>query len=215
VERSVKRARREWLSGVRKVSLAPRGSTISVLPPQVVQSSDPGATPIRITADPNAPGYQLIDPDKTYPWRQKELLEELNKTLPTKINAYDLLAIRRFYRTDGDPKFFYKHRFGSQQYSSAFAKWILEQYGQNPRLFQKCRSALHGTITAQSTDDPVLLWLLEYMRKNSLSLSRMAQRLKIGAGTVSRLLAGKYKGDVKRMLDRIEEYRREEQAKAA
>jgi predicted HTH transcriptional regulator len=36
VERSVQRARKEWLSGVRKVSSAPRGSTISVLPPQVM-----------------------------------------------------------------------------------------------------------------------------------------------------------------------------------
>ena len=53
------------------------------------------------------------------------------------------------------------------------------------------------------------------MQKNSLSYSRMAQRLKIGAGTVSRLLAGKYKGDVKRMLGHIDAYRREEEAKAA
>jgi hypothetical protein len=215
VERSVQRARKEWLSGVRKVSLAPRGSTISVLAPQVVQSSDPRATPIRITGDPNAPGYQLIDPDKTYPWRQKELIQELNKTLPTKISAYDLLAVRRFYCIDGDPKFVYKHRFGSQQYSPAFAKWILEQHGQDPRFFQKCRSVLHSSCAAQSTNDPALRWLLEYIQKNGLSHSRMAQRLKIGAGTISRLLAGQYKGDVERMLDRIDAYRREEEAKTA
>jgi hypothetical protein len=38
VQRSVLRARKEWMSGVKKVTAAPRGSTISVLPPQVFQS---------------------------------------------------------------------------------------------------------------------------------------------------------------------------------
>jgi predicted HTH transcriptional regulator len=67
MERSLQRARREWLSGVRKLSAAPKGSTVSVLPPKVIQSSDRSATPIRITDDPLAPQYQLIDPDKTHP----------------------------------------------------------------------------------------------------------------------------------------------------
>jgi hypothetical protein len=125
-----------------------------------------------------------------------------------------LLALRRFYGVDGDPKFVYKHRFGSQQYSPALAKWILEKYGQDPRLFQKCRSALHVASTAQFSNGPGLRWLADFMKKNGLSYSRMAQRLKIGAGTISRLLAGKYKGDVKRMLERIDAYRREEEGKA-
>lgn len=215
VERSIRRARKEWMSGVRKVAMAPRGSTVSILPPQMVQSSDPGATPIRITANPKAPEYQLVDPDKTYPWRQKELLEELNKVLPVKINSYDLLALRRFYGVDADPKFVYKHRFGSQQYSPAFEKWILEQHAQDPRLFQKCRSSLQAPTVTQSVGDARLRWLSDFMQKNGLSCSRMAQRLKIGAGTISRLLAGKYKGDVDRMLERVDKYRREEEAEGA
>jgi hypothetical protein len=141
IARSVERTRKEWLSGVRKVTNAPAGSSISVLPPEVIQSTDPGATPIRITADPNAPGYQLIDPDKTHPWRQKELLQELNKLLPTKISSFDLLAARRFHGTDEDPNFVYKPHFGSKQYSPAFAKWLLEQNAADPKFFQKCRSA--------------------------------------------------------------------------
>ena len=88
MERYVQRVRKQWLSGVRKVVAAPTGSTVSVLPPGVIQSSSPTATPIRITTNPAAPEYQLIDPDKTHPWRQKELLEEVNKSLPTKINQY-------------------------------------------------------------------------------------------------------------------------------
>ena len=105
VDRSVQQARREWLSATRKIAMAPKGSIVSILPPKVVQSSDPNATPIRITDDSNAPAYHLIEPDKTFPWRQKELLERLDKLLPVHISSYDLLALRRFYGVDSDPKF--------------------------------------------------------------------------------------------------------------
>jgi hypothetical protein len=209
VERNVQRARREWLSGVKKVSMAPRGSMVSVLPRGVVQSSDPGATPIRITDDPGAPGYQLIDPDKTHPWRQKELLQELNKSLPTKINTYDLLAVRRLHDIDDDANFVHKARFGSTQYSPAFAEWLLKQHATDPTFFQKCRSSFKPVGTVHPVSDERLRWLSDFLQENDLSISKMAQRLKIGAGTLSRLLAGKYKGNVPRMLDRIEAYRRE------
>ena len=209
VERNVQRARREWLSGVKKVSMAPRGSTVSVLPRGVVQSNDPTATPIRITDDPSAPGYQLIDPDKTHPWRQKELLQELNKSLPTKINTYDLLAVRRLHHIDDDANFVHKARFGSTQYSPAFAEWLLKQHTTDPRFFQKCRASFKPAGTVHPVSDERLRWLSNFLRENDVSISKMAQRLKIGAGTLSRLLAGKYKGDVPRMLDRIEAYRRE------
>ncbi|HEY4272034.1 MAG TPA: RNA-binding domain-containing protein [Candidatus Udaeobacter sp.] len=209
LERSVQRARREWLSGVRKVSTAPRGSTVSVLPSGVVQSSDPGAIPIRITDDPGAAEYQLIDADKTHPWRQKELLQELNKSLPTKINPYDLLAVRRLHHIDEDANFAHKARFGSTQYSPAFAEWLLKQHATDPTFFQKCRSSFKGAGTVHPVSDERLRWLSDFMRKDNLSISKMAQRLKIGGGTLSRLMAGKYKGDVPRMLERIEAYRRE------
>lgn len=139
MERYVQRARKQWLSGVRKVVAAPPGSTVSVLPPGVVQSSSPTATPIRITSDPTAPKYQLIDPDKTHPWRQKELIQEVNKSLSTKINQYDLLAVRHLYNIYADPNFVHKSRFGTPQYSPSFANWLLEQYSHDPRFFQKSR----------------------------------------------------------------------------
>jgi hypothetical protein len=213
MNRNIQRARREWLSGVKKVSMAPTGSTVSVLPRGVVQSSDPTATPIRITDDPGAPGYQLIDPDKIHPWRQKELLEELNKSLPTKINTYDLLAIRRLHHIDDDANFVHKARFGSTQYSPAFAEWLLKQHATDPTFFQKCRFSFKPLGTVHPVSDERLQWLSGFMQKNDLSISKMAQRLKIGAGTLSRLMAGKYKGDVLRMLERIETYRGETEKK--
>jgi hypothetical protein len=207
IDRHLHRARSEWLSGVKKITSAPSGSTISVLPPQVIQSSDPNATPIRITDDPSAPGYQIVNPDKTHPWRQKELVEELNKALPTTITPYDLLAVRRIHDTDRDPSFVYQHKFGSKQYSPAFAKWILEHYAADPRFFQKCRTAIQPAQVVAPTDAR-LQWIPNYMQKNNLSGVKMARRLTISAATLTRLLAGTYAGNVGRMIQRIEQAKR-------
>ncbi len=209
VERNVQQARREWLADVKKVSMAPRGSTVSVLPRGVVQSSDPAATPIRITDDLSAPGYQLIDPDKTHPWRQKELLQELNKSLPTKVNTYDLLAVRRLHGIDDDANFVHKARVAWAQYSPAFADWLLKQHATDPTFFQKCRSSFKPVGMVHPINDERLRWLSNFMQESDLSISKTAKRLKISEGTLSRLLVGKYKGDVPRMLDRIEAYRLE------
>lgn len=167
------------------------------------------ATPIRITDDPRAPEYQLIDPDKTHPWWQKELLQELNKSLSEKVNPYDLLAVRRLNRIDEDPTFVHKPRFGSTQYSPIFAEWLLKQHSIDPTFFQRCRSAFKPLGSVHTVDDERLRWLSAFSQKNSLSISKMAQRIKIGPATLSRLLTGKYTGDVPRMLERIETYRRE------
>lgn len=208
IDRHLHRARREWLSGVKRITTAPPGSTISMLPPQVIQSSDPNATPIRITDDPSAPGYQHVDPDKTHPWREKELVEEINKALPTTITPYDLRAVRRVHDTDQDPNFVYNHRYGpSKQYSPAFAKWILERYAADPRFFQKCRAAIQPAQVVVSTDTR-LQWIPNYMQKNSLSGVKMARRLTISASTLTRLLAGTYAGNVDRMIQRIEQAKR-------
>jgi hypothetical protein len=59
-------------------------------------------------------------------------------------------------------------------------------------------------------NDERLQWLSDIMRKDSVSITQMAKRMKIGAATLSRLLAGKYTGNVQRMLERIEAFRRGE-----
>jgi DNA-directed RNA polymerase specialized sigma subunit len=133
----------------------------------------------------------------------------LNKSLPTKINSYDLLAVRRLHGTDADTNFVYKHRFGSHQYSANFAKWLLEQHSADPKFFEKCRSAAKTIGTIHAIDDERLLWLCNFMQKNDLRISQIAKRLKISQSTLSRLLAGKYKGDVSGMLQRLESYRTE------
>jgi hypothetical protein len=140
-ERLVQAVRREWLSGVRRVVNAPRGSTVNVLPPGIRQSSDPNAAPIRLTADPAAPEYRMIDPDATHPWRQKELIAEINTLVKPvdRINQFDIRAVRHLYDIDGELRHFHKAKFGAPQYSPEFRDWLLGQYQRDPDFFRKSR----------------------------------------------------------------------------
>jgi hypothetical protein len=141
LERYVQFVRKEWMSGVRKVVNAPIGSAVNVLPAEVRSSESQEATPIRITKDASAPAYRLVDPDVTHPWRQKELIKEVNKSLPNgqRINQFDIQAIRHLYDLDSDHRFRHKSRFAAPQYSPEFYKWLLEQVERDPAFFEKSR----------------------------------------------------------------------------
>jgi len=141
IERRLESIRSEWLDGVRKIVSAPQGSTVSVFSGEVTESRSADATPIRLVDDPNAPGYRLIDHDTTYPYRQTELIAVVNGMLPgdVGINTYDILAVRRTHEIDGDARYCHRPKFGSPQYSDAFAKWIVEQHKQNNNFFEEAR----------------------------------------------------------------------------
>lgn len=141
IERNLGNVRREWLKGVRKVIQAPRGSQVTVLSPDVIQSTSPEAAHIRVTNDPSAPEYRLVDPDQTHPYRQKELIEEVNARLPkgVTINTHDALSVRRVYYIHDRPEFVYDHKFGSSQYSQEFADWLIERYYENVNFFLDAR----------------------------------------------------------------------------
>lgn len=141
IERHIQMVRKGWMADIRKVVNAPAGSSVSVLPPNVRQSTGLDATPIRITKDPTAPEYRTVDPDTTHPWRQKELLAKVNKSLPSehRINQFDMLVVRHLYDVDADPHYFHKPLFGAPQYSVDFAKWLLEQHARDPSFFERSR----------------------------------------------------------------------------
>ncbi len=62
--------------------------------------------PVRIVTDPNAPALQPQDVDRLYPWRQKDLLRELNSRLGRRaVNSYDIQAVRRQHHLDEHPDF--------------------------------------------------------------------------------------------------------------
>jgi hypothetical protein len=147
MERKLESVRREWLAGVRKVVEAPEGSRISLLPPEVQQSSSPDAAPIRITDDAAAPAYRVVDPDSTHPFRQKELMAEVRRRLPEGIgfNSFDVVSLRRAHSIDEKRDFSYKPKFGSRQYSQAFADWLVAQVEADPKFFEAARGKHHET----------------------------------------------------------------------
>ena len=141
LERRLALIRQEWLSGVRRVVQAPPGSRLSVLPPEIRASDSPDAIPIRVVDDPSAPAYRIVDPDRTHPFRQKELIAEVRKRLPkgTVFNQFDVQAIRKTMPDANVARFRHQPRYGSPQYSIEFADWIVDQSEQDSRFFQQVR----------------------------------------------------------------------------
>lgn len=142
-ERLVARVRKEWMRGVRKVVHAPPGYSVAMLPPEIRDSDAPTATPIRIVDDPSAPGYRIVNADKTHPYRQKELVEVLNERLPAgmRVNSFDIQCIRNVHKIDSNSNFFHRPRFGSPQYSEKLVEWLLKKTREDRRFFRKARRA--------------------------------------------------------------------------
>ncbi|MHC4395066.1 MAG: RNA-binding domain-containing protein [Planctomycetota bacterium] len=144
VERQLDSIRKLWVSGVRKVVKTPPDHQIVALAPgnEVVETKLPKAMAIRLTDDPSAPAYRKLNTDDTYPYRQKELICEVNKKLKGKaiINSYDILVIRRIYPVNDKPEFVYQTKFGSIQYSEAFAQWIIDEYEKSSDFFTNTRA---------------------------------------------------------------------------
>jgi hypothetical protein len=100
--------------------------------------------PVRIVADPEAPALQPQDVDRLYPWRQKDLLRELNARLGRRyLNSYDIQAVRRQHRLDEHPDFVFNLPGAGRRYSPAAAEWIMEQHARDPKFFHQARTADH------------------------------------------------------------------------
>lgn len=145
IDRQLEAIRGEWLDGVKKVVTAPQGSAVTVFAGEVKESKSPDATPIRLVDDPDAPGYRLIDHDTTYPYRQTELVYVVNGMLPesVEVNTYDILAIRRIHKIDGDARYCHTPKFSSPQYSDNFAKWIVDRHKEDKDFFKKVRQQFY------------------------------------------------------------------------
>jgi hypothetical protein len=100
--------------------------------------------PVRIVTDPEAPVLQPTDVDRLYPWRQKDLLRELNSHLGRRfLNSYDIQAVRRQHRLDEHPDFVFNLPGAGRRYSPAAAEWMLEQHARDPEFFHRARAADH------------------------------------------------------------------------
>lgn len=143
MERAIDRVRDKWLGNIRQVMEAPPGSRVEVVTSEVRASVDPAATAIRVVDDSNAPAYRVVSPDDTHPYRQKELVCEVNKRLMgPKINGFDIQCVRRWLEGDHvHPEYFHVPKYGSKQYSREFADFIVNVCDDDPEFLVKARNA--------------------------------------------------------------------------
>ncbi len=142
VEREVAKIRDEWLSNIRKVTEAPTGSQVFLIEPDSMDEESPGTLPIRVVEDPSAPAFQGLNRDHTHPYRQTEVIQELNRRLQdnTSVNRFDIQCIRAVHKIEQKPDFYAQPKFGPTQYSDAFIEWILAEFSKDPNFFAKARN---------------------------------------------------------------------------
>jgi hypothetical protein len=145
-ERLVTRVRRRWLRGIRRVLKAPIDSVVqsTAARKRAKRNVEAAANlqPVRITTDPDAPALQPQDVERLYPWRQKDLLQELNGRLGRPaLTTYDIQAVRRHHQLDERPDFVFHLAGAGRRYSPAAADWFIEQHARDPEFFAKARVA--------------------------------------------------------------------------
>jgi hypothetical protein len=145
-ERLLRRVRRRWLRGIRRVLTTHIDSvdltTAARKDAKSKKSAPANLQPVRITTDPDAPALQPQDVERLYPWRQKDLLSELNARIGRRaLTTYDIQAVRRQHQLDGRPDFVFHLPGAGRRYSPATADWFMEQQGRDPEFFAKARAA--------------------------------------------------------------------------
>ena len=143
LEREINRRKDAWLEGIARIIEAPSGSRVAILPAATEATGPSGAVPLRLTDDPAAPSYFAVPLDQTHPFRQKEVVREVNTRLRGQrfINSHDVVCIRRVFEIQREIVFCYTQNFASPRYSEKFVDWIVRQYASDPQFFDKTRAA--------------------------------------------------------------------------
>ena len=140
--REVEATKRSWLDGIAKVVEAPTGSRVAILPPVDQPAGPSGAVPVQLTSDPTAPAYYAVPIDTTHPFRQKEVVGEVNSRLAGKkvITNHHVLCIRRVHQIQKNIAFCYTQNFASPRYSQTFVDWIITQYESDQTFFENTKA---------------------------------------------------------------------------
>jgi len=154
IRRQLDSTRKQWLSNIRQVMHAPDGAEVAVI--ETAERDEEGRpTLIRLTTDPHAPLYGQIDPDRSHPYRQKEVIAEVNARLDgTTVNAFDVLSVRRVHSIteESRPEFIHVPKFGSPQYSDAFVDWLVGEFEREPKFFASAKKAYLATRPRRRAD---------------------------------------------------------------
>jgi hypothetical protein len=152
IKRQLDATRRQWLSNIRQVMHAPDGAEVAVI--ETAERDEEGRpTLIRLTTDPHAPLYGQVDPDRSHPYRQKEVIREVNARLDGRtVNAFDILSVRRVHgiTEESRPEFVHVPKFGSPQYSDAFVDWLIAEDERDPAFFPRAKATYLATRRRRS-----------------------------------------------------------------
>jgi len=147
IRRQLEATRTQWLANIRQVMHAPDGAEVAVV--ETAERDEEGRpTLIRLTTDPHAPLYGQVDPDQSHPYRQKEVIREVNARLGEgAVNAFDVLSVRRVHAISEDtrPEFVHVPKFGSPQYSDAFVEWLVAEHERDQRFFEQAKASYLAT----------------------------------------------------------------------
>jgi hypothetical protein len=142
IKRQLEATRSQWLANIRQVMHAPDGAEVAVI--ETAERDEEGRpTLIRLTTDPHAPLYGQVDPDRSHPYRQKEVIREVNARLDGhNVNAFDILSVRRVHAISEEtrPEFVHVPKFGSPQYSDAFVDWLVGEHERDLEFFAKAKT---------------------------------------------------------------------------
>lgn len=142
LEREIEATRRTWLDGIAKVVEAPAGARIAVIAPEAQPANPSGAVSLRLTNDPTAPAYYAVPIDTTHPFRQKEVVREVNKALAGRkvIHQGHILWIRRAHAIQKDISLCFTQNFASPRYSQAFVDWVVRKFDEDAQFFEKTKA---------------------------------------------------------------------------
>jgi hypothetical protein len=153
IRRQLEATRTQWLANIRQVMHAPDGAEVAVI--ETAERDEEGRpTLIRLTTDPHAPLYGQVDPDQSHPYRQKEVIREVNARLGEgTVNAFDVLSVRRVHAISEEtrPEFVHVPKFGSPQYSDAFVDWLAAEYQRDPAFFANAKTKYLATRPRRRT----------------------------------------------------------------
>jgi hypothetical protein len=147
-ERLLRRVRRQWLRGIRRLVGTPtetllQSGRLRVDP--LITSAPRQRTylqPVRIVEDPNAPALQPQDVDRLYPYRLRDVVAELNRRADRHtLTTYDIQAVRRQHRLDERPDFVFHLVGAGRRYSPAMVDWLASEWQRDPEFFRAARAA--------------------------------------------------------------------------
>lgn len=147
IRRQLEATRTQWLANIRQVMHAPDGAEVAVI--ETAERDEEGRpTLIRLTTDPHAPLYGQVDPDQSHPYRQKEVIREVNARLGEgTVNAFDVLSVRRVHAISEEtrPEFVHVPKFGSPQYSDAFVDWLVAEQQRDTAFYANAKARYLAT----------------------------------------------------------------------